>query len=165
MFLVLACLFALSSGVSLVTTLAGSKNPYDSNDICDGVGSAALFGKPTGVAAFQNNLYVADQGPTPMYGRGTGLIRAIAVATANVTTLAGNPNRAPCPTGHATDGVGSNACFAMPAGITVDGNSGILYIADGSFVTSTGAYIRAVNIVTKIVTTLAGNIIGNNIIN
>ncbi len=98
-----------SSGV--VTTVAGSTQGY-----CDGLGAAAQFNFPTGVAVDTNGtLYVAD----------TGNNRICAVTPAGaVSTMAGSGK------GYA-EGVGPLAKFYTPGGVTVDA-SGTVYVGDGA---------------------------------
>jgi uncharacterized protein YjiK len=118
----------------VVTTLAGSPGKSGS---ADGVGGAASFNGPLGVAVDDaGNIYVADS-----YN---DTIRKI-TPTGLVTTLAGC---ATCPTGSA-DGMGSAARFDNPNGIGVDGN-GNIYVAD--------EYNNTIRKVTPdgVVTTLAG---------
>ena len=68
----------------LVTTLAGSGGL--DGGLKDGVGTAALFNQPTGIAADAANIYVVDSG--------NAVIRAIVIATRVVTTLAGQAGSA-----------------------------------------------------------------------
>ncbi len=94
-----------------VTSLAGSGGRGSQ----DGVGSAASFSGPTGVAVDNaGNVYVADTG--------NNLIRRIAPGGV-VTTLAG--------TGVAgrTDGAPGIATFNAPSGVALDA-AGNLYVAD-----------------------------------
>jgi hypothetical protein len=117
-----------------VTTLAGTAGSQGS---ADGVGPGALFSDPRAVAGDgAGNLYVAD-GNT---------IRKIVIATRMVTTLAGLDND---PFG-GQDGVGSDARFSNPQGVTADG-AGNLYVADTNNQT-----IRKIVIATATVTTIAG---------
>ena len=96
-----------------IMTLAGAGSTHAGND--NGLGVAATFFQPWGVAVDNNgNLYVGDVGNDE--------IRKITPAGL-VTTLAGNPN------GGDADGMGTNASFGMPYGVTVDGN-GNVYFAD-----------------------------------
>ena len=118
-----------------VTTLAGTPGQYGSQD---GVGAAASFGNPQGIASDgAGNLYVAD-----VYNN---TIRKVVVTTGAVTTFAGAP-------GHESnvDGTGAAARFGLPAGAAGDG-AGNLYVADRD-----AATIRKVVIATGAVTTLAG---------
>jgi len=97
----------------VVTTLAGSPLNNGTND---GIGSAASFASPGGVAVDSaGNVYVAD----PV----SDTIRKVTAAGV-VTTLAGQAGV----TG-TNDGTGSAARFDFPQGVAVDG-SGNLYVAD-----------------------------------
>jgi sugar lactone lactonase YvrE len=157
-----------------VTTLAGLAGQRGSTD---GIGAAARFDDPAGVAVDANgNLYVAD--------RGNRIIRKITSAGA-VTTLAGIAAGFSVPTGvavdvagnvfvtdpfkntirkissagvvttfagqenfsGATDGAGTAARFIFPRGLSID-RSGNLYVSDSN----------AIRMVTPagVVTTLAG---------
>ncbi|CAJ0719597.1 Virginiamycin B lyase [Ralstonia edaphis] len=99
------------SPAGMVTTLAGS----GATGSDDGVGTAATFSLPVGIAIGTNGvLYVADDG--------NNLIRMVTPAGV-VATLAGSLNPG------STDGAGSTAMFNQPAGIAVD-TSGNLYVAD-----------------------------------
>jgi streptogramin lyase len=101
----------------VVTTIAG-KDQYHPGEL-DGIGTNAVFYNPTGIAVDANtNLYVTD-------GNGD-TIRKITLAGTNwvVTTLAGFPM-----TSGSIDGVGTNALFFDPHGITVDSATNI-YVAD-----------------------------------
>ncbi|MCX6944180.1 MAG: NHL repeat-containing protein, partial [Opitutales bacterium] len=121
------------AGGGAVTTLAGTAG---STGFADGLGSAARFYYPSGVAVDgSGNLYVADNN--------NSTIRKV-TSSGVVTTLAGTAGS----TGSA-DGFGSAARFYSPRNVAVDG-AGNVYVADnGSHtirqITSGGA-----------VTTLAG---------
>jgi len=93
-----------------VTTLAGNSTPA----FLDGIGDAARFTLPRGIASDGINVYVADTG--------NNRIRQINIATGAVTTLAGDGTEA------FFDGIGMAARFALPRGITSDGTA--LYVAD-----------------------------------
>jgi sugar lactone lactonase YvrE len=94
-----------------VTTLAGT--PAQSGSL-DGIGAAALFDNPCGVAVdTAGNVYAADSD--------NDTIRKIA-PDGTVTTLAGTPGRF-----GSTDG--APALFNYPSGIAVDG-PGNVYVAD-----------------------------------
>jgi hypothetical protein len=100
-----------SAGV--VTTLAGVVGVTGSTD---GLGSAALFNTPGGLAVDSSgNLYLADTG--------NSTIRKITSGGA-VTTLAGLPGIAGF-----KDGNGSEAWFNQPKALTLD-SSGNVYVAD-----------------------------------
>jgi sugar lactone lactonase YvrE len=116
-----------------VTVFAGFPGYGES---MDGIGSAARFGYPQGVAADSSgSLFVAD-------GRA---IRKVALATAEVTTLAGTPGE-----GGSADGIGGAARFERANALACD-EAGNLFVADGGNFT-----IRKVEIATGAVTTLAG---------
>lgn len=115
-----------------VTTFAGSTYGHT-----DGVGTAAKFKSPSGMASDGTNLYIADESDY--------VIRKIEIATATVTTLAGDFNAY----GY-TDGVGTAATFSGPNGIELVGDK--LYLADMA-----SQAIRVIDTTTTEVTTLAGN--------
>jgi len=128
-----------------VTTLAGSRDTGIDDSTSspgnfhgnDGTGSAARFLQLSGITSDgAGNLFVADE----------NCIRKIVIATAAVTTFAGDPGWA----GRA-DGTGTVARFYAPAGLTSDG-AGNLFVAD-----SGSSTIRKIAIATEIVTTLAGS--------
>ena len=103
----------------VVTTLAGPRT-FDGIDwngqpgFADGTGGAALFMGPFGVACDgSGNLYVADN----------RAIRKVVVATATVTTLAGNGAYG------FVDGPGGSARFSNVTSVAFDG-SGNLYVTD-----------------------------------
>jgi DNA-binding beta-propeller fold protein YncE len=118
----------------VVTTLAGEVGVSGS---VDGVGSAARFSSPRGIAVNSSTgtIYVTEQ---------SGVVRAITPAGA-VTTLAGTAFS----TGSA-DGLGAAARFNIPTGITVHSGTGMIYVAD-----SNNHTIRAIT-PAGAVTTLAG---------
>ncbi|MEI7773194.1 MAG: autotransporter-associated beta strand repeat-containing protein, partial [Verrucomicrobiota bacterium] len=96
-----------------VSTFAGASGQMG---YADGIGSAARFNSPGSVALDgAGNLYVAD-----VYNR---VIRKI-TSNGEVSTFAGTPGQ----DGYA-DGTGSNARFAEPKGVAVDG-FGNVYVAD-----------------------------------
>lgn len=87
----------------------------------DGVGAAATFARPWGIAIDgKNNLYVSGQGG----GDHSNCVRMITSDTWDVTTIAGVGDN----TG-AVDGLGGDARFNQPTGIAVDKNND-LYILD-----------------------------------
>jgi sugar lactone lactonase YvrE len=121
----------------VVTTLAGS----GSMGTADGIGAAASFSSPYGIAVDVNgNVFVSDYG--------SNKIRKI-TSSGVVTTLAGSGSNS------SADGIGAAASFSSPLSVAVDSN-GNVYVADyGSSkirkVTSSG-----------VVTTLAGSVVGNS---
>ena len=97
----------------VVSTIAGTAGTNGSHD---GVGTAALFDTPMGIAVDASGvLYVADSA--------NATIRKIA-ADGTVTTLAGTAGA----TG-TQDGIGAAARFDSPQGIAIDGSNN-LYVAD-----------------------------------
>jgi len=108
----------------------------------DGPGSAARFNLPRSVAVDSaGNVYVADSG--------NDSIRKITPAGV-ATTLAGNPEYLNFRAVGSTNGTGSAARFAIPAGVAVD-SAGNVYVAD-----SANNLIREVT-PAGVVTTMAGS--------
>ncbi|MBW3672328.1 MAG: hypothetical protein KY432_11735, partial [Acidobacteria bacterium] len=96
-----------------VSTFAGQSGVSGSDD---GIGSAARFSAPNGVATdAAGNVYVADTG--------NNTVRRI-TAAGTVSTIAGTAGA----TGSA-DGTGGDARFSGPAAVTVDGDLNV-YVAD-----------------------------------
>jgi hypothetical protein len=120
-----------------VTTLAGTAGNSGS---ADGMGSAAQFNHPSGVAVDSaGNVYVADTG--------NNTIRRLTPA-GEVTTLAGLAGSS-----GSADGTGRAAQFDQPSGVAVDGG-GNVYVAD--------TFNYTIRKVTRagVVTTLAGKASG-----
>lgn len=123
----------LSTGA--VTTLAGAVGMAGS---ADGIGSAARFLSPYGLAADNaGNVYIDDDG--------NHVIRKLVVATGEVTTFAGMSRMGGC-----VDGIGTAARFQNPRSMVFDG-AGNLYVADQGCRT-----IRKVVLASGATTTLAG---------
>ena len=102
------------TSLGVVSTLAGSPGTVGS---VDGMGSAALFQGPQGLAIDTgSNLYVADTN--------NHTIRKVVPSTGVVTTAAGLAGNS-----GSTDGLGSLGRFNYPAGVAIDG-AGNLYVAD-----------------------------------
>jgi len=126
-----------------VTTIAGDGNINDDGGSANGVGSAALFNYPEGIAADSaGNLYVADSG--------NATIRLLTPSTSGgttvwtVSTLAGTAGSV-----GSADGT-TKALFNDPYRLALDGNGNI-------FVTDRGnATIRKVVIASKTVSTVLG---------
>ncbi|HEY9154962.1 MAG TPA: NHL repeat-containing protein [Opitutaceae bacterium] len=133
-----ATLAAQESASWTVSTIAGVAGQ---NGSADGIGAAAQFNGPRGIAIdASGTLYVADTF--------NHTIRKIA-ADGTVTTWAGAVGQS-----GSADGTGANARFNYPAGLTVD-SSGNVYVADSlnntiRKITSSGA-----------VSTLAGSAVGS----
>jgi sugar lactone lactonase YvrE len=105
---------AVDLKTAAVTTLAGGSQPGTT----DGIGTAAKFYAPSGVAYVDGMLYVSDTG--------NSTLRRIDLATKQVTTVAGQPASP-----SSTDGIGSQARFSSPAGITAVDPT-LLYLADAA---------------------------------
>jgi hypothetical protein len=118
------------------TTLAGLAGSYGTND---GMGGAARFDSPAGVALDANgNVFVADtQGYTVRKVTPAGLVTTLAGAAGNLGT---------------NDGTGSAARFNLPMSVAVDG-AGNLYVADAGNDTIRKLALSGTN---WVVTTLAG---------
>lgn len=123
----------LKTGV--VSTIAG-KAGMSGND--DGIGAAARFAGVYGLAADgAGTLYLADTG--------NSTIRQLTLPMGAVSTIAGSSGMS----GNA-DGIGPNARFAIPYGVTM-GGAGILYVAD-----TRNSTIRQIALATRSVTTVLG---------
>jgi formylglycine-generating enzyme required for sulfatase activity/sugar lactone lactonase YvrE len=123
----------ITSG-GVVTTLAGAAGSEGS---ADGIGSAARFTNPAGVAVDNAGIiYVADAS--------NGTIRKV-TSSGVVTTVAGAPRSVPA----WLDGIGSTARFSVPWCIAVD-SSGTLYVTEQGNNT-----VRKITI-GGVVTTIAG---------
>jgi sugar lactone lactonase YvrE len=124
-------IYTMEISTKTFTPLAGSQ----SFGSADGT-TAARFNNPAGIATDGTHLYVADTYNCT--------IRKVAIATGEVSTLAGTAGFS-----GSADGMGATARFSYPNGITTDGTS--LYVAD-----SGNSTIRKVVITTGEVSTLAG---------
>jgi hypothetical protein len=127
----------IATGV--VTTVAGAPGKGDSQD---GIGPDAHFLPPTGMACDgAGNLFFADEG--------NDNVRRMIIATGEVTTLAGSALKY-----GSEDGIGADASFNEPMGITGDG-AGNLFVADIANHT-----IRKIVVATRAVTTTPFKVIG-----
>jgi sugar lactone lactonase YvrE len=125
---------AIDLGTGKVTSLAGIFGQVGS---ADGPGAQATFNLPSGLSIASGRLYLTDTE--------NHTLRAIDLASASVTTLAGAPTQS-----GALDGTGTAARFREPEGLALDG-SGHLFIADTDNNT-----IRQLDLATMAVSTLAG---------
>lgn len=110
------------TAAGVVTTFAGNTVFPGSNtngSYADGVGTAARFNNPTGVAMLGNVLYVAD-----LFN---GDLRKI-LPDQTVSLVAGSPTQQ---MGWA-DGIGPAAKFAHPVDLWID-NTGVGYVIDGNW--------------------------------
>lgn len=112
----------------------------------DGVGAVARFRRPLGLTAvpLQGSIFVADTDNC--------LIRAVALPSSLVTTIAGNGGQG------IANGIGSNAQFNQPHGVVIGNSSGILYITDWGG--ASGTTIRKIVIATRVVSALVGSSFG-----
>lgn len=115
-----------------VSTIAGQ--PYNEG-FSDGVGPLASFMFPFGMTTDGENLYITDISRCN--------IRKLDIRTGAVVTLAGSGHEG------SADGVGTEAEFNFPAGITTDGKN--LYVTDVA-----NSTIRKIVIQSGEVNTLAG---------
>ena len=97
-----------------VSTIAGS----GTQGHADGVGTAAQFNGPIGIAVSGGTLYVADLN--------NHRIRAVDIATKTVRNIAGDGTR------ESTNGIGTAARFSNPTGIAVSGST--LYVSTRSLI-------------------------------
>jgi sugar lactone lactonase YvrE len=105
------------SPTGAVTTLAGSAVYGNTGGFADGVGTAAKFNNPSGVAITSGGIiYIVDLGNSD--------IRRI-MPDGTVTLIAGSPTQA---SGN-IDGVGTAATFGNPLSIYID-NTGTGYVCD-----------------------------------
>jgi sugar lactone lactonase YvrE/chitodextrinase len=116
-----------------VTTFAGSAGVSGS---ADGTGLDARFNRIYGLAVAGDSLYVCDDN--------NSTIRKIVLTTGEVSTFAGTAGES-----GSADGIGGDAGFNRPAGMTTDGTN--LYVCD-----SYNKTVRKIVIATREVTTLAG---------
>ncbi len=104
----------------------------------DGIGAAALFNDPSGVALIGSDLYVVDSN--------NSVLRLVKVLTGAVTTVAGATNIP-----GTDDGKGSNAHFNIPSQLAADPNGSRLFLTD-----SGSSTIRMITVPDMIVKTIAG---------
>lgn len=122
--------------VGLVAGLSDYVKNIGTSGTADSTGAASGFNDPRGIATDGVYLYVSDTG--------NNTIRKILSTTGQVRTIAGMPKE----TGN-RDGVGFDARFKYPRGITVDGD--YIYVADAG-----NNVIRRVNKDTGEVLTFSG---------
>ncbi|RYY74060.1 MAG: carbohydrate-binding protein [Gammaproteobacteria bacterium] len=113
-----------------VTTIAGTAGFSGAED---NLGKAARFSKPIGLTISDGEIYIADSD--------NQTIRKMTLSTSQVSTYSGRAS---------DDGIGSNADFDTPFGVTTDGNH--LYVAD-----SESHLIRKITLSDGDVSTIAGN--------
>jgi hypothetical protein len=127
----------VDAGTGIITTVAGNGNYGYSGD--GGPATAASLAAPAGVAVdAAGNIYIADQG--------NNRVRKVDAITGIITTVAGNGSN-----GFSGDGGPAIAAsLSFPTGVALD--AGNFYIADQG-----NNRIRRVNVVTGIISTVAGN--------
>ncbi|CAN5373978.1 hypothetical protein BH09MYX1_BH09MYX1_03600 [soil metagenome] len=106
------CIRAVDVVTRIVTTFAGQPK----SGSADGIGNAAQFNSPSGLAYLAGRVYVTDTG--------NRTLRRIDVATQKVVTVAGAVSQS-----GTTNGLNGAARFGAPAGITV-ANPQLFFIAD-----------------------------------
>ena len=124
---------AIDIASGAVSDLAGSTAGH-----ANGTGAAARFNSPGGLAISGDTLYVADIN--------NQRIRAVDIPSGVVSDVAGSGTA-----GYA-DGAGADARFSSPTGIAVNETGTTLYVADRG-----NHRIRAIDIATKTVRTIAGD--------
>jgi DNA-binding beta-propeller fold protein YncE len=122
-----------STDLATVTTIAGQAGITGG---ADGVGAAATFNGPQGIAVVGDKLYVGDML--------NGTIREIDPETFAVTTIMGKSGER-----FAVDGIGEDARMIMPVHLTTDGQD--LFVADGATMV-----LKRFRLATKELTTFAG---------
>jgi sugar lactone lactonase YvrE len=128
-------------GTKMVSTIAGQ---FHSPGSSDGIGTAARFGYPVFVVGdHADHLFISELGNT---------IRRLTISTGEVKTIAGAANMS----GFVDAKVGTDARFSGTYGLAIDGK--LLYVCDASApFQRTGAAIRAVDLDSFAVTTVAGS--------
>ncbi len=116
-----------------ITSVAGKNFKDGSND---GVGEAARFNSPDGIALVNRDLYVVDTNNSDL--------RKINLDTRAVTTVAGTANISGTEDGHAT-----SAHFNLPSQVATDGKN--IYISDSGNDT-----IRQLSLADGMVKTIGG---------
>jgi DNA-binding beta-propeller fold protein YncE len=126
---------SIMRGLTTVNSFAGS----GSNGFTDGIGVAASFYTPSGIAidSLSGSIYVADSN--------NRRIRKVSMSSGVVTTLAGNG------VSGFSDGQGVNARFNNPQGVVFDSTRNIVYVAD-----TNNNRIRTIS-ASGVVSTLAGS--------
>lgn len=124
------------------TVAGGGIAPDAEGKMIDGVGAAAAFDAPAGLAITADGatLYVADQGHH--------VIRSIENASAQVVTIAGDVGES-----DAFDGVGADAIFNSPGQLALHPDGARLIVVDEA-----NHAIRLLDLSTKEVTTIVGEL-------
>jgi len=123
---------AIAVATATATTYAGA----DSMGSADGIGVAARFNSPQGLAADDHTAYVADTK--------NDTIRSVALATGEVMAIAGGTGKPDI-----VDGTLGDARFNQPQGLALDSLHQTLYVADTG-----NRRIRRIDLAAGTVTTL-----------
>lgn len=110
--------------------------------VADGVGSAASFNYPSGLAFANGKLFIPDYPYS--------VIRLLTIATATATRLAGGGSATGTTAGY-TNGIGTNALFNLLTSIAANPNGTFLWIADQA-----NNVVRGVDVASRTVTSVAG---------
>jgi sugar lactone lactonase YvrE len=136
------CVRKVTAATGIITTVAGNGSAAYAGD--GGLATSAELNSPTGVALDSTgNLYIADSN--------NNRVRKVTAATGNITSVAGNGMGDYTGDG----GAATSAGLSLPIGVALD-STGNLYIAD-----TFNNRIRKVTVATGIITTVAGNGVGN----
>lgn len=139
---------SLVTGAGRINSTGDTENGYQEGGSCDQIvdrfenltlrSGCAYFRQPIGIVLdpTEQYLYVSDSGNVR--------IRRVRLADGSTTLIAGSTS------GYA-DGTGDAAQFATPWGLTLNDDGTMLYVADRD-----AHRIRAIDLATKKVTTLAG---------
>lgn len=132
----------LEISTSQVTSIAGNTETGSTN----GVGTNALFNQPYGLSLSLDDSYalIAD--------RSNHVIRKLLLSTSEVTTFAGTMSSY-----GSTNGVGTNAQFSAPYGITISPDGSYAFVVD-----TNNRAIRTLILSTIAVTLFVGGSSGNS---
>ncbi|WP_055434640.1 hypothetical protein [Lacinutrix algicola] len=130
---------SVADGSNTVTTIAGNNIAQS----VDGVGTAASFFNP------QTLTFNKDY--TILYVGTWNKIRAIDMATMEVTTIAGSGNYGDA------DGIGANADFSFPKDIVLNNAGTTMYVSEHIGGVITAKRIRKIDLATQQVSTMSWN--------
>ncbi|HEY1587117.1 MAG TPA: hypothetical protein VGH63_15585, partial [Polyangia bacterium] len=149
-FVVLAVMLAGCGGPPRCRELCAPTQPTTLARLAGHPGGSGHVDGPLAIAHFRDPWQLVCDGAGHVYMTedAANHIREIDLKTGEVSTLAGSPNQV-----GSSDGVGAEATFHGPSGLALRG--GRLYIADVEH-----HLLRVLDIATRRVTTLAGNVSG-----